>query len=537
MEDEAIIHTGEEIVLGNGTTTAVVDEGDALEHATVQELYDALSDDNKTLVHVLVAAALDTKTSGEVAQSDGDATNKSDEKTDKSTAEGDLVHQEGTGEVTTTHNVFENNGAGVAGINKADRVYVSHDDMKLIVEDAKRPGNTLKTAVEAYALKHGIENIDTLFPDPKALTDRPEWNKRRTEWVAGVLGGTKKSPFSRVKSLTADLTFEDARAKGYIKGNFKKEEFFSVSKRTTSPTTIYKKQMLDRDDIVDITDFDVVAWLKIEMRMMLEEEIARAVLIGDGRAVDDVDKIKDPIGATDGVGVRSIMNDHELYATTITVNIDDASSSYNEVVEAVLRARRFYKGSGTPTLYTTEAVLVEMLLLKDTQNRRLYNNEAELANALRVAAIIPVEVMEDEPTLVGIIVNLSDYNIGADRGGEINLFDDFDIDYNQYKYLIETRISGALTKIKAALVIKKTAASNVLVTPNSPTFVPSTGVVTIVATTGIVYKNSDTNATLSTGAQTALAAGDTLNVIATPASGYYLANNAEDEWSFTRPAA
>lgn len=531
LEDEAIIHTGLPLeVLVKNDKDGDDKTGD-LAHKTVQELYDSLNEDQQGLVHYMIAAALDAAKDKPAEHSGG----KPDEKTDDNKDEGDLEHQEGTGEVT--HNIFENNGAGVAG-NKVERVYLSHDDMKGIVEDARRPGNTLRTAVEAYAVKHGIENIDTLFPDPKALSDRPEWNKRRTEWVAGVINGVKKSPFSRVKSLTADLTFEDARAKGYIKGNFKKEQFFSISKRVTTPTTIYKKQKLDRDDIVDITDFDVVAWLKIEMRFMLEEELGRAILIGDGRAVDDEDKIKDPVGASEGAGIRSILNDHELYATTVNVNIGDANSSYTEVIESVLRARRFYKGTGMPTLYTTEEHLTEMLLVKDTQGRRLYPTVAELANALRVSDVVAVEVMEDEDDLVGIIVNLSDYNIGADRGGEINFFDDFDIDYNQFKYLMETRVSGALTKIKAALVVKKTATANVLVDPiTEPTFVESTGVVTIPAQTGVVYKNSDTDATLTAGAQAALDPEETLNVIAVPASGYYFSTNAEDEWSFTRPAA
>ena len=524
LADEAIIHTGLLLVLGDEKVEKTEKTEETIEHAaanaTVKDVYDSMDDDQKKVVNMMIGAALEAA---------GSATHSEENK-----GEGDLEHQEGTEEnMPKTGNVFENQG----GASEVERHTLSHDDIKAIVADAKRPGNTLKSAVEAYALQHGIENIDVLFPDAKTIADRPEFNQRRIEWVGGVINGTRKSPFSRVKSITADLTFEDARAKGYIKGNFKKEEFFSVSKRTTSPTTVYKKQKLDRDDIVDITDFDVVAWLKMEMRMMLEEELARAVLIGDGRASDDDDKIKDPVGATDGVGIRSILHDHELYTTTVTVNIADASSSYQEVVESVLRARRYYKGTGTPTFYTTEATLVEMLLIKDTQGRRLYNNEQELASALRVAAIVPVEVMEDEADLLGIIVNLNDYNIGADRGGEINLFDDFDIDYNQYKYLMETRISGALTKIKAALIIKTTAGANVLVSPNAPTFVESTGVVTIVATTGVVYKNFDTSATLSTGAQTALDPGESLHVLATPATGYYFSTNAEDEWIFTRPEA
>jgi hypothetical protein len=323
-----------------------------------------------------------------------------------------------------------------------------------------------------------------------------------------------------------------------VKGNFKKEEFFAVTQRTTSPTTVYKKQKLDRDDIIDITEFDVVVWLKAEMRMMLREELARAVLIGDGRDVGDEDKIKDPAGAQDGIGIRSIANDHELYAATVNVNLADSNSSITEFIDEVIRSRRLYKGSGSPTLYTTDAYLSQMLLVKDTQGRRLYNSQADLEAALRVSSIVVVEPLENDATLVGILVNLVDYSMGTDQGGEINLFDDFDIDYNQYKYLIETRVSGALTTIRSAIIYRTTASTNVLVDPiTSPTFVASTGVVTIPTQTGVVYKNKDTSATLSAGAQAALDPEETLNVIATPASGYYFESNVEDEWSFTRPAA
>jgi hypothetical protein len=425
--------------------------------------------------------------------------------------------------MTSTRNVFEKNeGQG------SEKHVLTHDAMKGIVADAVKCGS-LKEAVEAYALAHGVTNVGELFPDSKAITDRPEWIKRRTEWVAGVLGGARKTPFSRIKSLTADLTLEDARAKGYVKGNLKKEQFFAVSKRVTTPQTIYKKQKLDRDDIVDITDFDVVAWLKTEMRFMLEEELARAILIGDGREVDDEDKINE-------TNIRPIASDDELYVTNVYVNIGDANSSYNEIVEEVLLARRYYKGTGLPTFYTTEEVLTRMLLAKDSMSRRYYSTVNDLAAALRVADVVAVEAMEDEPDILGIVVNMSDYVVGADRGGEVTLFDDFDIDYNQYKYLIETRVSGALTKVKAALVIRKTASDSELVVPNEPTFVESTGVVTIVATTGIVYKNADSGATLSAGAQSALAPGATLNVLATPDTGYHLSTDAADEWAFTRPS-
>ena len=507
LEDEAIITTGLSLKheLG-GEVDEEIDED--LEHAeddTVQDVYDSLTDEQKEVVHFMIGAALQEA--------------KKAEHSDNNDEGKDLTHQEGNGDMTH-RNVFEKDGATAEGHT------LSHDAMKGIVADAVKRGS-LKEAVEAYAIQHGIENIEILFPDAKELNSRPEFDKRRTEWVAGVLNGTSHSPFSRVKTTNADLTHEAARAKGYIKGNMKKEEFFSVSKRTTGPTTIYKKQKLDRDDIIDITDFDVVAWMKGEMRIMLEEEIARAILIGDGRDVGDEDKIKDPVGATDGLGLRSILHDHELYVATVNVNVDDASSSWLEVVDAIIASRRLYKGTGTPTFYTTEAVITGMLLTRDGNNRRYWKNVAELADELRVSSIVPVEVMEDETDLVGILVNLTDYNIGADKGGEVSLFDDFDIDYNQYKYLIETRASGALTKIRSAIVVKKTAGANVLVAPVEPDFDGATNTITIPATTGVDYKIDG----VTQAAGPVVITEDTV-VTSSPKAGYYFANNIDDEWAY-----
>ena len=529
LDDEVIIHTG--LPLEHEQPKSAddkKDEDDELEHATVQEVYDTLNEEQKTVVNYMIGVAVEN--AGTAEHSDG----KDDEKTDGEDAgddnEGDLNHQEGT---EVTRNVFEQNKGGQG--QAAETHTLSHDDLKAIFDAGERHGS-LKHAVDEYMLAHGITDIDVLFPEARNLTSTPEFDKRRTEWVAGVLGATRKSPFSRVKSIVADLTQEEARAKGYIKGNLKKEEWFGVSKRTTTPTTVYKKQKLDRDDIIDITDFDVVAWMKGEMRLMLEEELARAILIGDGRDPGDEDHIKDPLGSSSGEGFRSILNEHELYAATLTVNIDDASSSQIEAVDAIVSGMQYYKGTGSPTFYTTLPVVTKMLLTRDEFGHRMWKTRADLAAEMGVAAIVDVEVMEAEPDLLGIIVNLQDYNIGADRGGETTLFDDFDLDYNQYKYLIETRVSGALVKIRSALILKKTAAANVLVNPNEPTFVEATGVVTIPSQTGVVYKNADTSATLSSGAQSALAVGATLNVLAVPAAGYYFSSNQEDEWSFTRPA-
>ena len=530
LADEAIIYSGSPLEHSDDPSG---DDQEEIEHATVQEVYDSLTDEQKTVVNFMIGTALEgVGQSDDAAHSEGDPEEKPEDNagdTDGANNEGDLNHQEGSSEVS--RNVFEQNKDGAG----SEAHVISHADMLGIFESAKK--STLKHAVEEYALAHGITDIDVLFPEAKSLTSTPEFDKRRTEWVEGVLSGVRKSPFSRVKSIVADLTQEEARAKGYIKGNLKKEEWFGVSKRTTTPTTVYKKQKLDRDDIIDITDFDVVAWMKGEMRLMLQEELARAILIGDGRDVGDEDHIQDPLGASSGAGIRSILHEHELYAATLNIGVKDDYSNMTNVVDQVMEGMTYYKGTGTPTLYTTRFWVTKMLLLRDSFGHRVWKNRAELADGLGVSSIVDVEVFEDqEPDLLGIIVNLQDYNLGADRGGEVTLFDDFDIDYNQYKYLIETRGSGALVKIRSALILKKVDNDDTLVTPTEPAFVSSTGVVTIPTVTGVTYKNADTGATLSAGAQSALALGATLNVLAVANSTYYFKDNQNDQWSFTRPA-
>jgi hypothetical protein len=398
--------------------------------------------------------------------------------------------------------------------------------MEQIVDSAKKMGS-LKDAVDSFALQHGIENIDVLFPDAKNVMDTPEFNARRVEWVTNVLNSTRHSPFSRIKSLVADLTFAEARAKGYIKGNLKKEEWFSVSKRKTTPATIYKKQKLDRDDILDITDFDVVVWLQAEMRLMFDEELARAILIGDGRDIDDDDKIPDPAGASEGAGIRSILNDHDLYAPTFTI---DDSAAGTDVVDALTTAMGSYKGSGGATLYTTLPNLTSILLTRDEFGHRLWSSAADLATEIGVSNVVTVEVMEDEPDVIGIIVNLRDYTIGADKGGEVTFFDFFDIDYNQYKYLYESRLSGALTKIRSALVIKRAGTGDTLVTPVKPDFDGTT--VTVATTANVTYKDASDDSTLTTGSPVTLAEGEELTVYAVPATGYYFADNIHDQWTF-----
>ena len=514
LEDEAVITTG--LSLKHEDASDPSDKEKA--GPTVQEVYDSMSEQQKEVVHFMVGAAVEeAKTEKKVEHSAVEVT--------------EIAHNEDQNDEREkmSRNVFESQQG--SGASSAEKPTLSHDDLKGIIADAGRTGS-LKAAVESYALQHGIDNIDVLFPDAKLVQDSPEFDKRRTEWVASVLNGTKHAPFSRIKSIVADITHEEARAKGYIKGNLKKEEFFGLTKRVTTPATIYKKQKLDRDDILDITDLDVVAWLKAEMRMMLDEEIARAILIGDGRAVDDEDKIKDPAGSNEGAGIRSILNDDDLYAAKVTVNISDANSSYLEVVEGVMRNMKFYKGSGQPTWYTTQAVLTNMLLVKDTTGRRLWRTPSELAAEVGVASIVPVEVLEDEPDLLGVIVNLRDYTVGTDRGGDVTMFDDFDIDYNQYKYLIETRLSGALTKIRSALVLVKTAAGNALVVPNALAFDGET--IDYVAQTGVVYKRADNGNTVS--ADITLTEGQSLTIVATPATNYYFENNVEDEWTYVYEA-
>lgn len=522
-EEDAVIHTGIALDHANFSSedsedSDEDDEDDELEHAdgdmTIQDVYNTLDEEQRNVVHYLIGVALE------------DAKNSAAHSATGTT----ITHEGGDG---MSRNVFDQNAASKTGGSMKHAL--TQDDVKGIFADAVKVGS-IREAVNNYALQHGIENIDTLFPDAKMATGTIDLEKRRTEWVSSVLNGTRKTPFSRIKTFTADLTQDEARAKGYIKGNYKEEEWFGVSKRTTSPTTIYKKQKLDRDDMLDITDFDIVAFLKAEMRLMTEEEVARAILIGDGRAPGDTDKVKDPLGASDGVGVRSIVNDHELFVTTLNVNVDDADSTYEEVVDAVMDGMEFYKGTGTPTLYTTVRELNKFLKAKDGMGRRYYANKAEVAQVLGVKDIQLVEPLNEHPDIVGIIVNLDDYNVGTDRGGELTMFEDFDIDYNQQKYLLETRLSGALVRPKSALVIKKTAASSILATPQEPGFNATTGVITIPTVTGVTYKDS-AGTTLTAGAQPALAAGasETINAVAN--SGYHFANTAQDSWTFKRKSA
>lgn len=496
-------------------------KGDPAQHSDapdgINEIMHSLTEEQQNVVALMVSEAL------ERAKSDDDANDNAGDKADDNSA----AHADNKEGTTMTHNVFESDAE--KGVDKSTAPTLSHDDMQKIFAAAKK-GGSLKDAVVDYAatLAHGIDNIDVLFPDAKAVTSTPDFLARRTEWVAAVMSGTRHTPFSRIKSLLANLTYDEARAKGYIKGNLKKEEFFAVSKRVTTPQTIYKKQQLDRDDVLDITDFDVVAWLKGEMRLMLEEEIARAVLLGDGRSGGDDDKIVE-------TNVRPIATDDDLYVTKLYVNLLDASSSNDEIIDAIVLRRSSYRGSGTPSLFCGETMLAQLLSIKDTLGRRIYPTVNDLLAVLRVKEIIPVEVMDNPASNVAaIIVNLQDYTIGADRGGDVAMFDDFDIDYNQQKYLIETRISGALTKAKSAIVIMKTATNATLVDPVAPSWNSATHQLTVATTTGVTYKNRDTGSTLTTGSPVTLSPDEELVVIAVPSSSsYYLASNLSDEFRFT----
>ena len=479
---------------------------------TVKEIFDGMSEDEKNVVYFMIGQAI------EDAEKAAPASDKSDTKAPPFIKQS-AISSEGT---SMAHNVFERDSLTATDTTPA----LSHADTQSIFEGAKKL-HSLKESAEEYALEHGIGDIDILFPDAKSITSTPEFIQRRTEWVSEIMTGTRHTPFSRIKSQTANITLDEARAKGYVKGNLKKEEFFSVAKRVTTPQTIYKKQKLDRDDILDITDFDVVVWLKGEMRLMLEEEMARAVLLGDGRSVGDEDKI-------DETHIRPISKDDELYVTYVNVRMGGDGDSPEQIIDSLTMQRRHYRGSGNPTFFTSETVLAKLLLVKDSLGRRIYSTVNDLMAALRVSKIVPVEIM-DEPSndILGVMVNLTDYVIGADKGGEVALFDDFDIDYNQYKYLIETRVSGCLVRAKSALVVKAVSSSSTLVTPVAPIWDDEDKTVTVPTTTGVIYKNKVTNATLTTASPVTLGEDEKLTVVAVPSSNtYHLASSANDEWYF-----
>ena len=463
VEDEADIYTGEDFIVGMEEDKKNIEHSDSdmkekkevdSDDETVADVLKTFTPDQQKVLYQLVTDALAAKD-----EAQDEAQDETNEKKDENNKNG--------GNNTMKHNVFDN--------SEQNENVLQHDDFQAIISDAKRYGS-MREAFENYAKDHdvdinelthsadyGIENIGYLFSDDKAITREPIMVSRNMDWVAKFTNSVRHTPFSRIKSLFANITEDDARAKGYIKGNVKKEEVFTLLKRSTTPTTVYKKQKIDRDDVIDIVDFDVVAWLKREMRVMLDEEIARAALVGDGRVSSSDDKI-------DPIHIRPIWTDDDFYTIKQTVSVassDNESTIAKNFIKQCIKARKNYKGSGNPTLYTTEDMLTDMLLLEDTTGRVIYESAAKLATTLRVKEIVTVPVMEnltrtDEHskvhTLLGIIVNPYDYTIGADKGGAVNMFDDFDIDYNQQKYLIETRCSGALTLPYSAIAVEKVSA-------------------------------------------------------------------------------
>lgn len=428
-DEEGVIYTGEMLVLAHADEEPkeeMKEEDKKVEdkkEKTVQDVVDSMSEEQRNVMYALIGQALEGK---------------------------NVEHSniENGGEDEMKHNVFDNENV------KENNDVLTHAEEEAILRDAKRYGSLRESC-----LQHGITNIDAagyLFPEFKNTNREPEFIQRDMGWVSKVMAGVHRTPFSRIKSLQANITEDEARALGYIKGKAKKEEVFTLLKRTTDPQTVYKKQKLHRDDVLDITDFDVVAFVKREMRMMLEEEIARAILIGDGRLTSSDDHISDQ-------HIRSIANDDALYAIhhQVTPAAETPEALAKAMIRESLRARKDYKGSGEPTLFCSESVLTEMLLLEDANGRIIYDSVAKLATAMRVKEIVTVPVMEDaknnakDKSILGIIVNLRDYNVGADKGGAVSMFEDFDIDYNAQKYLIETRCSGALTKPYSAIVLEK----------------------------------------------------------------------------------
>ena len=396
---------------------------------TIGDVFNTFTDDQKEIVYSMIGLALEE--AGISPEDDME--------------EDDMEESEG-GDKKMKHNVFDND-------ERYEENTLSHSEMEAIITDAQSCGS-LKKAV----LAHGIEQIDLLFPDAKSINNEPDFIKRDDTWVTDVLNSAHHTPFSRIKSIHADITADEARAKGYVKGNLKLEEVFKLLKRVTNPTTVYKKQKLDRDDILDITDFSLIPWLKSELRTMLNEELARAILVGDGRTELSQDKIKEDC-------IRPIWTDSDLYTVKATVEVSSTATAEDKArafIKGCVKSRKNYKGSGNPVMFMSEDMLTDCLLIEDKNGRIIYDTVEKLAAALRVRRIIPVPIMENlkrtveekEHALAGIYVNMTDYNIGTDKGGEVNMFDDFDIDYNQNKYLLETRCSGALTKPYSAVAIE-----------------------------------------------------------------------------------
>ena len=450
-EDEAVIYSGLTLSHDSGETTEdtesmdedeVYDEDDL----TVADVLETLDDDQR-----LAVAALIEEISGDVdaEDEDYDEDEEFDEDYDEDYDE-DAEHGDSGGDTLMHSNIFEGDARNYMG------PHLSHADEEQIFAEARQPGMTLRTAILAHAADYGIKNPELLFPDATNLDPEPQRIMRENSWVSKVLQGAKHSPFSRVKTQWSNLTADDLRAKGYVKASRKKDVVYEVANRKTEPTTVYNRTKIDRDDVLDITSFNVVAWMQQNLRLALEEELARAVLIGDGREVSNPDKIKES-------NIRPIWKDDELFSHKVLI---DKDAKTTDVIDVVRRSRKFYKGSGSPVLFTTNGFICDMLEIKDHNERYIYETRQAVANALNVSDVIEVEVMEGAKrevagktqNLLGIIVNMQDYTLGADKGGETSFFEQFDIDFNQQKYLLEARCSGSLTKYKSAIVIEKATA-------------------------------------------------------------------------------
>lgn len=503
VEDKAIIHSGENI-----TPT---DEGDNMPEdqnetgdKTLQDILDAMTEEQREAVDYLVGAAIESVQGDDVDDDDDD----DDEDDDSSAAHSALTHAD-KDPSSMSHNLFENSGNSskqtIGDILTADQISgILHDAME---------GGSLKHALEQFALQHSVTNIEGLFPQHK-LDGGVQIYDRQNEWVTKVLNGVRKIPMTRIRTVIADMTPEEARAKGYVKGNEKIEQVFGWLKRETDATTVYKKQSIDRDDLLDITDFDIVAFFWTEMRGKLMEALAEAILIGDGRSAMDPDKINED-------RIRPIASDIDFYAPKVTL---PSNADPRDIVKAIIRSRKDYRGSGNPTLFTTTDFITDLLLIEDRNQRRIYETVDALKSALRVSDVVEVEYFNQDPTVVGILVNLSDYTVGTNKGGEITRFDDFDIDFNKYKYLIETRISGSLTKPMSAIVIKREEGS--VATPQSPSFNSDTNEIQIPTTSGVIYSIAGEAVT---GVVEIL---EVTQVDASAASGHYIPNNTITSWTF-----
>lgn len=510
VEDKAIIHSGENIT--------PADEGDNMSETqnetgdkTLQDILDDMTEEQRNAVDYLVGAAIESVQGDDDDDDDNDNDNdndNNDEDNDSSAAHSALTHED-KDTTSMSHNLFENSG------NSSKQTVgnvLSSDQVSEILHDAME-GGSLKHALEQH-FQHSVTNIEGLFPQHK-LDGGVQIYDRQNEWVSKVLAGVRKIPMTRIRTIVADMTPEEARAKGYVTGNEKIEQVFGWLKRETDATTVYKKQGIDRDDLLDITDFDIVAFFWSEMRGKLEEALAEAILIGDGRSAMDPAKINEE-------RIRPIASDIDFYAPKVTL---PSNADPRDIVKAIIRSRKEYRGSGNPTLYTTTDFITDLLLIEDRNQRRVYETVDALKSALRVSDIVEVEYFNQDPTVVGILVNLSDYTVGTNKGGEITRFDDFDIDFNKHKYLIETRISGSLTKPKSAIVIKREEGD--IASPQSPSFNSTTNEIQVPTTVGVVYS---IKGEIVNGVVEIL---EVTQVDAQAASGYYIPSNTITSWTFS----